>query len=88
MLTKRIKSRIIGENQKHDKDTGSAEVQVAMLSRRIDELAGHLKKNPKGRHSRRGLLRMVSLRRRLLRYLLKEDPESHKKLVKKIGLEK
>ena len=88
MLTKRVKSRIIGDHQKHDKDTGSAEVQVAMLSRRIDELAGHLKKNPKDRHSRRGLLGMVSLRRRLLKYISKVDPESHKKILKKIGLEK
>lgn len=88
MLTKRVKSRIIGDYQKHEKDTGSAEVQVAVLSRRIDELAGHLKKNPKDRHSRRGLLGMVSQRRRLLKYVQKAAPEIHKKLIKKLGLEK
>ncbi len=88
MLTKRVKSKIIGENQRHTKDTGSAEVQVAMISRQIDELATHLKKNPKDNHSRRGLLKMVSQRRRLLRYLSKNNPSVHAKIAKKLGLEK
>ena len=87
-LTKRIKSKVAGEHQVHDKDTGSAPVQIALLSRRIDELAKHLKKNPKDNHSRRGLLKMVSHRRKLLEYLRKRKPEVHAKLVKKLDLKK
>ncbi|MDE2018853.1 MAG: 30S ribosomal protein S15 [Patescibacteria group bacterium] len=88
MLTKRVKSKIVGEHQKHDKDTGSAEVQTAMLSRQIDELATHLKKNPKDNHSRRGLLKMVSKRRKLLAYLQKNDASGYSKLIKKLELKK
>ncbi len=88
MLTKRVKLKVIKESQKHEKDTGSAEVQIAVLSRRIDELSGHLKKNPKDQHSRRGLLKMVSQRRRLLTYLKEKQPSAHQKLVKKLGLGK
>ena len=88
MLTKRVKSRIIGEHKVHEKDTGSAQVQVAMLSRQIDELAAHLKKNPKDNHSRRGLLKIVSHRRRLLGYLKKKEPKEYEKLIKKLGLKK
>ena len=88
MLTKRVKSKIIGEHKVHEKDTGSAQVQVAMLSRRIDELAGHLKKSPKDQHSRRGLLKMVSHRRRLLTYLKKKQPKEYEKLIKKLDLKK
>lgn len=86
MLTKRVKSRIVGDYKKHEKDTGSAEVQIAMLSRQVDELATHLKKNPKDNHSRRGLLKMVSKRRKLLSYLKKNEPSSYDKLVKKLDL--
>jgi small subunit ribosomal protein S15 len=88
MLTKRVKARIIGDNKKHDKDTGSAEVQTAVLSREIDELATHLKKNPKDNHSRRGLLKMVSRRRKLLAYLKKSEPSSYEKLIKKLDLKR
>ncbi len=88
MLTKRVKSKLVGEHQKHDKDTGSAEVQTAVLSRQIDELATHLKKNPKDNHSRRGLLKMVSKRRKLLSYLQKREPASYSKLIKKLELKK
>jgi small subunit ribosomal protein S15 len=88
MLTKRVKSRIIGEHKAGDKDTGSAQVQVAMLSRQVDELATHLKKNPKDNHSRRGLLKMVSKRRKLLSYLKKREPSSYEKLIKKLDLKK
>src|SRR5712664_2411317 len=86
MLTKRVKSRVIGEHKKHDKDTGSAGVQIAMLSRQIDELATHLKKNPKDNHSRRGLLKMVSRRRKLLSYLKKNEASVYEKLIKKLDL--
>lgn len=88
MLTKTLKSRIIGSTQRHKTDTGSAEVQIAMLSREIDELSKHLKKNPKDNHSRRGLLGMVSRRRKLLSYLADREPAKHEKLVKKLGLKK
>lgn len=88
MLTKRIKSRIIAEHKKHEKDTGSAQVQIAVLSRRIDELAAHLKKNPKDNHSRRGLLKLVSHRRRLLSYLNKKEPAVYAKLIKKLDLKR
>ncbi len=88
MLTKRVKSRIVGEHRRHEKDTGSAEVQVAMLSRQIDDLASHLKKHAKDNHSRRGLLKMVSRRRRLLNYLKKKDQKTYEKVVKKLDLKK
>lgn len=87
-LTKRLKSRIAGEFAKHEKDTGSAEVQAAILSRQIDELTAHLKKNPKDNHSRRGLLKMVSRRRKLLEYLRRKEPEKYAKVTKKLGLKK
>lgn len=88
MLTKRVKSRIVKDSQRHDKDTGSAEVQISVITRQMAELAAHLKKNPKDNHSRRGLLKMVSQRRRLLAYLEKHEPESHQKLTKKLELKK
>jgi small subunit ribosomal protein S15 len=88
MLTKRVKAKIIGENKVHDKDTGSANVQVAVITRQIGELADHLKKNPKDNHSRRGLLKMVSKRRKLLSYLKKEEPSSYEKLIKKLELKR
>jgi len=65
MLTLRKKANIIKEHRIHEKDTGSAKVQIGLLNRRIDELTGHLKKHPKDIHSRRGLLQMVSKRRKL-----------------------
>lgn len=86
MLTKRTKSKIITEYQKHEKDTGSAEVQTAVLTRRIEELSRHLKKNPKDRHSRRGLLKIVGHRRRLLSYLKKKEPKVYEKVAKKLEL--
>lgn len=88
MLTKRVKSRIIKDSQRHDKDTGSAEVQISVITRQMNQLASHLKKNPKDNHSRRGLLKMVSQRRRLLSYLAKNEPEVHVKLAKKLELKK
>ncbi len=88
MLTKRTKSGIVKEHQKHEKDTGSAEVQVGLLTRRMDELASHLKKNLKDNHSRRGLLQMVSQRRKLLMYLKKHDEKAYAKVAKKLDLKK
>ena len=73
---------------RHDTDTGSADVQVALLSGQIDELAKHLKKNPKDFHSRRGLLQMVASRRTHLRYLEANNKRHYNALVKKLGLKK
>jgi len=86
MLTKTKKAKIIKEVAVHDTDTGSTEVQVAVLTKRIDELASHLKKNPKDNHSRRGLLGMVADRRTHLKYLEKKAPKRYTALVKKLGL--
>jgi small subunit ribosomal protein S15 len=86
MLTKTKKAKVIKEVAVHDTDTGSTEVQVAVLSKRIDELASHLKKNPKDNHSRRGLLGMVADRRTHLKYLEKKSPKRYASLVKKLGL--
>ncbi len=88
MLTKRVKAAVIKDTARHDKDTGSADVQVAILSRKIDELAAHHKKNKKDFHSRRGLLQMVADRRTHLRYLEKNDKRSYSALIKKLGLKK
>lgn len=86
MLTSRKKANAIKEVKKHDTDTGSAEAQIALLSRQIDELQDHLKKNRKDNHSRRGLLKMVSRRKKFLGYLAKNDKKSYDKVVKKLGL--
>jgi len=88
MLTKRKKANAMEETRRHDMDTGSPEVQVAILSRRIDELSSHLKKNDKDRHSRRGLLGLVADRRRHLKYLEKKNKRSYNALIKKLGLKK
>lgn len=86
MLTSRQKANTAKDFKKHDRDTGSAEVQIAILSRRIDELASHLKTNRKDNHSRRGLLQMVSRRKKFLNYLAKNDSTAYGKVVKKLGL--
>jgi small subunit ribosomal protein S15 len=88
MLTKRKKQNVIREAQVHETDTGSAEVQAAILTRRIDELATHLKKNPKDKHSRRGLLQLVADRRTHLKYLEKTDKRRYSALVKKLDLKR
>ncbi len=86
MLAKDKKLSVIKKYQLHAGDTGSSEVQIAILSTEIDELAGHLKAHPKDHSSRRGLLRKVGERRRLLRYLKKENATSYEQLVKKLKL--
>lgn len=86
MLNTKKKQNIIKKHQTHEKDTGSPEVQVAVLSTRIDELAKHLKKNKKDNHSRRGLVKMVADRRAHLKYLERKDKTRYEALVKKIGL--
>ena len=87
MLTIRKKKNIIEEHHVHATDTGSAQVQAALLTRQIDELTRHLKKNPKDQSSRRGLLKMVGKRRRLLKYLQESDEKVYKSVTKKLGLQ-
>ena len=86
MLTPLQKAKIINSTGIHDKDTGSPEVQVAIFSEEIERLAKHLKKHLKDNGSRRGLLKMVAKRKRLMDYLKKEHPDRHAKLVKNLGL--
>lgn len=87
-LTTEQKSAIIKEYGKSETDTGSPEVQVALLSANIDELSGHFKEHIHDHHSRRGLLRMVSQRRKLLDYLKKKDLERYRQLIGRLGLRK
>ena len=88
MLETKKKQKIIGEHKTHQTDTGSVEVQVAILSEEIDQLAKHLKKHPKDNHSRRGLLGMVSSRKKLLDYLSKEDSKRYNNIIKKLDLKR
>ena len=88
MLTKRKKQNAIKDVQRHKEDTGSAEVQVALLSKQIDDLTDHLKKHTKDKHSRRGLLQMVANRRSHLKYLEKTDKRRYTAVVRKLGLKK
>ncbi len=88
MLTSKKKAKVIKEVAIHDKDTGSAEVQIAILSKRIEELASHLKKNLKDKHSRRGLLQMVADRRTHLKYLEGSDKKRYNAVLKKLSLKK
>jgi small subunit ribosomal protein S15 len=88
MLDKAKKDAIIKKFKVHDSDTGSSEVQIAILSEEIRELTEHLKIHKKDFSSRRGLLRKVSLRRRLLKFLSKDNPESYENLAKKLKLKK
>lgn len=88
MLTPRKKSAIIKKHKLHEKDTGSPEVQITILTERIKELTTHFKKHPKDNHSRRGLLKMVSKRKRLLDYLKIENEKRYSKIIKELGLKK
>ncbi len=88
MISKEKKTAIIKEYGRSEGDTGSPEVQVAVLTARIQELTEHLKKNPKDHHSRRGLLKMVGQRRGLLGYLKEKDIERYRVLIEKLGLRK
>ena len=85
-ITAERKQALIKEYATNGSDTGSPEVQIAIISRQMDELAEHLKKNPKDNHSRRGLLKMVSNRRSLLDYLKKTDEERYRKLIDRLGI--
>jgi len=88
MLKTSKKSKIIKEYKVHEKDTGSSDVQVAILTKQVEELTKHLKKHPKDNHSRLGLLKMIAKRRKLLDYLVNNDEKRYKKVIKKLGLKK
>lgn len=87
-VTTQDKARVIGEYQRAQGDTGSPEVQIALLTHRINGLTDHFKSNVKDHHSRRGLLRMVSRRRKLLDYLRGRNAESYKAVIDRLGLRK
>jgi len=87
-LTKDSKSEIISAYRVHPSDTGSPEVQIAILSHRIEDLTGHFSAHAKDHHSRRGLLKMVGTRRRLLDYLKNRDAERYRELIKRLGIRK
>jgi small subunit ribosomal protein S15 len=88
MLSKRVKENVLKGVRKHDTDTGSAEAQVGLLTRQIEELSNHLRKHKKDFHSRRGLLQMVADRRKHLKYLEKHDEKAYADLIKKLGLKR
>ena len=85
-LTKEAKQEIFGRHGRHESDTGSPQVQIAMLTRRINELTEHLRTHPKDHYSRRGLLKLVGRRRRFLTYLQKHDLDGYRALIKELGL--
>lgn len=86
MSTKKDKQQIIEEYRTHEGDTGSPEVQVALLTNRINELTEHLRVNKKDHHSRRGMYKMIGRRRGLLNYLEKKDVERYRNLIERLGL--
>lgn len=88
MISKEKKQELIAAYGRTEGDTGSPEVQVAILTERINELTAHLKENPKDHHSRKGLLMMVGKRRSLLQYLMKKNLEGYRELIKKLGIRK
>ena len=87
-IASEVKTQIVQENQQHEKDTGSPEIQVALLTARINHLSEHLKTHAKDFASRRGLLQMVGKRSRLLKYLAKTSPSRYRAILAKLGLRK
>ena len=87
-MLKEEKTSIINEYAKHDGDTGSPEVQIAILTNRINHLSGHLKIHKKDHHSRRGLYKMIGQRRSLLNYLMKRDVERYRSIISRLGIRK
>ncbi len=88
MLTKQEKEKIIGDFEVHEGDTGSPEVQIALLTKRINDLTEHLKTHRKDHASRRGLLKMVGTRSALLKYVNKKDTKRYQKIISRLGLRK
>ncbi|MCI8600620.1 MAG: 30S ribosomal protein S15 [Oscillospiraceae bacterium] len=87
-MRKEEKTQIIDENRLHEGDTGSPEVQIAILTRRINDLTEHLKANKNDHHSRHGLFKMIGRRRSLLNYLMKNDVERYRAVIAKLGIRK
>ena len=87
-MEKELKQSIINQYARHEGDTGSSEVQIALLTQRINHLNEHLKSNPGDKHSRRGLLKMVGHRRNLLNYLMKVDIERYRAIIEKLNIRK
>lgn len=87
-MLKEEKSSIIKEYAKHEGDTGSPEVQIALLTKRINDLTAHLKNHNKDHHSRRGLYKMIGQRRNLLKYLMKSDIERYRSIIARLGIRK
>lgn len=87
-MLKEEKNQIIAEYAQHEGDTGSPEVQIALLTKRINDLTAHLKNHKKDHHSRRGLLKMVGQRRNLLNYVMKNDVERYRSLISRLGIRK
>lgn len=88
MLSKQVKKNVLKNVARHDADTGSAEAQVGLLTRQIEELSNHLRKHKKDFHSRRGLLQMVADRRKHLKYVEQKDAKVYQALIKKLGLKR
>ena len=88
MLLQEEKSKVIAEYATHEGDTGSPEVQIAILTKRINDLTEHLKTHKKDHHSRRGLLKMVGQRRNLLNYVMKKDIERYRSIIARLGIRK
>jgi len=88
MISKELKAQVVGDYKTHEGDTGSPEVQVALLTARINDLNGHLQIHKKDHHSRRGLLKLVGQRRRLLTYLKGKDINRYRELIQRLGLRK
>ncbi|MDD5773143.1 MAG: 30S ribosomal protein S15 [bacterium] len=87
-LTKEVKKEVVEKFKKHDKDTGSVEVQIALLTQRVNELTEHFKAHIKDHHSRRGLLKIVGQRRRLLNYLQQKDQAKYQEIINKLNIRK
>lgn len=87
-LAKEVKTDVIGQYRTHETDTGSPEVQVALITQRINGLAEHFKAHAKDNHSRRGLLKLVSHRRRLLDYLRRKDADRYREVINRLGIRK
>ena len=85
-LSRDQKDQVISKHKKHDNDSGSPEVQIALLTERINTLSSHFKEHAKDHHSRRGLLKMVGQRKRLLNYMKKKDLDGYRALIKELGL--
>jgi len=85
-LTKSEKDTIIQDYARHERDTGSPQVQIALLTRRVQQLTDHLNANPQDQHSRRGLLKLIGLRRRHLKYLSETDPDGYREILQRLGL--